>query len=437
MAMIARDPPGRTGDNSRTSKRSIDVIKRLEAFRHEPGAAHLTCAELRWRAITTLEGLQELIARPEFAELDGTVFHSGPWLLALARTVAQRAGSRFHIVVGHDDGRPLIVMPLSTSSRFGVRRLGWLGEGVDDYSAPLVHPVLRASLTQRFAQEAWQKAIALVGGADFIAAGHQPSSIVDTSNPFARYRSVPEAESCHAATLTGDWPALQVDLISASTRKRLQEKRRALARVGDVSLRLLCTRQEKEQGLALLTRWKSAQLEARGSSNPFRSEAFVRLLREAAAGDAAQRNVRLYALTVDGEAYAAAVILVSGGHWLLYQTAFDPNRSKRYSAGQLLILDLMREATEAGAASFDFGFGDDAYKQRFCNRTVELTKSVWAVSALGTLALTVQLAAARGRIAVKRSPLGYGLAMRLRRAMSGPGSRVSYPSRPRERTPAA
>ena len=443
MAMIARDSPGQARSAPRSFKEPVDVFRHLEASAapRETRAADLTCAALRWRAITTLEGLKELIESPAFAALHGTVFHAGPWILSLARSMAGRAGTQFHVVVGYDGKRPLIVMPLSTSARFGIRRLGWLGEGVDDYSAPLVHPELSAALTQRFAEEAWQKAIALVGGADFIAAGHQPSRIAGTGNPFARYRSVPEAESCHAATLGADWPALESDLISNATRKRLREKRRALGRVGAVSLDLLRTPQAIEHGLDLLTCWKSAQLETRGSSNPFRNDAFVRILRDAAAGDEAQENVRLYALSVAGRAYAVAMILVSGDHWLLYQTAYDHARSRRYSAGQLLILDLLREATEAGAGSFDFGFGDDAYKQRFCNRTIELTKSVWAVSALGSMALTVQLAAARARTALKRSPLGYGLAMRLRRIVSGPAgtspaSAVTYPDATRERTSA-
>ena len=446
MAMIARDSPGRAGSASRSFKEPVDVFRYLEvpAPPREPRGARLTCAELKWRAITRLEDLKALIESPAFAALRGTVFHAGPWILSLARSMAGRTGGQFHVVVGYDGEKPLIVMPLSTSVRFGIRRLGWLGEGVDDYSAPLVHPELNAALTQRFAEEAWQKAIALVGGADFIAAGHQPSQIADTSNPFALYRSVPEAESCHAATLSGDWEALEGELISNATRKRLREKRRALGRVGAVSLNLLRTPQEIAHGLDLLTRWKSAQLETRGSSNPFRNDAFVRILRDAAIGDEAQENVRLYALNVADRAYAVAMILVSGDHWLLYQTAYDYARSRRYSAGQLLILDLLREATEAGAGSFDFGFGDDAYKQRFCNRTIELTKSVWAVSALGSLALTVQLAAARARTALKRSPVGYGLAMWLRRIVSsqaGPNSTsptgtVSYSDATRERTSA-
>ncbi len=404
-----------------------DLFYDPEIAREVPTAEEAAIERLRWQVLADPDVVAALSSGPEFGELRGTAFQTGPWLAALARS-ATLDEETAQIVVGLDGEVPAIIMPLGLRVKGGVRRLSWLGDTVNDYSAPLLSPKLWEKLTPRSAETIWRKAAAAIGGADYIVAGHQPVRLHGQANPFVCFNAIREVESSHAARFAGEWPEIERALLSTATRKRLKEKRRALERVDNVSLNLFRTASDIRNALDLLISWKMQQLDARGVSNPFRRESFVKLLHDAAIGDVGQANVRVFGLCVGDQIYAAAVILVGDGHWLLYQTAHDANAGKRYSSGQLLILDLLRQAALSGAEVFDFGFGDDSYKQRFCNETIELAKTVKALTPRGFVALMAELGRHHIRGRLKQSALGYKLATGMRRMLTGTGPEVTRPA---------
>ena len=92
----------------------------------------------------------------------------------------------------------------------------------------------------------------------------------------------------------------------------------------------------------------------------------------------------------------------------LYQTGFDPSYG-RYSAGRTLNAALIKHAAERGARFFDFGYGDEDYKNAICDNSVELTFSVLPLTPRGALAALPLRAALAARRIVKRND-------RLRRA---------------------
>lgn len=61
------------------------------------------------------------------------------------------------------------------------------------------------------------------------------------------------------------------------------------------------------------------------------------------------------------------------GRYLWYKPTFEIELARR-SPGEVLLLQLLRAAVMEGAEIFDFGLGDEAFKQRFANR-VETVRS--------------------------------------------------------------
>ena len=116
------------------------------------------------------------------------------------------------------------------------------------------------------------------------------------------------------------------------------------------------------------------QLDGLGLANRFGRDEFRRFLRNIAAAGAPDQ-VRVYSLTAGGVPLAVTLMICEKKRWLLYQTAYTNDALGHLSPGLILLRHIMHQANDAGAEIFDFGLGDEPYKNKFCE--VHITLS-WA-----------------------------------------------------------
>ena len=176
------------------------------------------------------------------------------------------------------------------------------------------------------------------------------------------------------------WPEIEAELIGKKSRKRLKEKQRALAKNGEFEIRAVTDPEEIDRSCQYLMRWKNDQLERTGATNPFSDPAYRRFLTSACE----RGDIELHAAFLDASPVAVTCLLKSDGIWALYQTGFDPAHS-RYSVGRMLNLALLETASGSGVDVFDFGYGDEEYKQPLCDRSMPLTFSLVPLTLRGRL----------------------------------------------------
>lgn len=104
----------------------------------------------------------------------------------------------------------------------------------------------------------------------------------------------------------------------------------------------------------------------------------------------------LAVMTAGGEPVALEYALWAGDRYHFWFPVYEP-RVGRYSPGILLTIETIRQGTERGFRTFDFGFSGEPYKKYFCNRTERVLEG--EVVAPGWRA-----AAARALDAVERRP---------------------------------
>ncbi len=308
-------------------------------------------------------------------------------------------GESAFFVAGHDGQRCRIVLPLALSERHGLRRIGWLGQAESDYNAPLFDPDLIRALSEEDVRRLWRDAARLAGGADVVFARKQPAAIAGIENPFSAVACGPESDRAHLRNLVRPWPVVETELSSAKSRRRLREKHRALEKLGAVEIRAVSEPGEIRLCAEKLMDWKSEQLDQSGATNPFADAAYRRFFHSICARGVAG----LHGVFIDAAPVAVTCLLADANGWTLYQTGFDRAYS-RHSPGRILNLALLKRASEAGARFFDFGYGDEDYKRSMCNRSLDLTYSIIALSPRGAVAALALRAAMATRRAVKKNP---------------------------------
>jgi CelD/BcsL family acetyltransferase involved in cellulose biosynthesis len=329
-------------------------------------------------------------------------FQSGPWLEAVADAFAGEAQPLF--LAGFEGEACRILMPLAISRRHGLRRLEWLGQAVADYNLPLCDPDFFRDLSNDDVRALWREAARLAGGADVVLARKQPVTVAGVANPFAAVASDFESDRAHQRHLLRPWAEIEAEMATAKSRRRLREKFRAMEKLGDCAIRQASDPAEIRRCAEILMDWKCDQLAGTGATNPFADDNYRAFFLSICERGVAE----LHGIFLKGEPVALTCLLVDPDGTTLYQTGFDPSYG-RYSAGRTLNATLIKHAAERGARFFDFGYGDEDYKNAICDNSVELTFSVLPLTPRGAFAALPLRAALAARRIVKRND-------RLRRA---------------------
>lgn len=320
----------------------------------------------------------------EAFEIDAvsTPFQSWPWLAAWCTSGGSVRVRSVVVVLGYEADALKLVMPLARERRFGMCALTWLGQDISDYNAPLIEEGLLRRLKPAEAGEILLAVATALGGVDCLRLEKQPERLGDAANPFALFNSRSFTCSAHAAHLTGSWESFLAARRSRKSTRRLKEKTNSLAKHGPIVIEEIEAADERRAIVAELAAWKSAQLEARGSRNPFRNGALGNFLVEAAASPGF-RLVRIHALKVGGELAAGVLGLLLGRSYIYYLAAYDWDRFARFSPGAILLTRLMEEMHAKGLEVFDFSNGDEGYKDGWCDSTTELTVTLKPLTLAG------------------------------------------------------
>lgn len=188
----------------------------------------------------------------------------------------------------------------------------------------------------------------------------------------ARLRCVPD-ERQHTIILRNQREEVFKALLGKQHTRRIQNK---LRKAGQLQFRHLDTAQEAAQYLPDFFRHHVRRHAALGRRSPCATPKFCQFLRELIQELEAAGRVRFGVLELNGQPLAWDFGFEVNGKFLLYQHTFDLD-AWHYTPGELLLWNTLEYARDHIAREFDFGRGDEFYKDRFANYSRE-TFSLYA-----------------------------------------------------------
>jgi len=182
----------------------------------------------------------------------------------------------------------------------------------------------------------------------------------------AKLRCVP-ADRQQTIILRGQREAVFKSLLGKHHTRRLQNK---LRKAGELSFRYLESEQEAQQYLPEFFRHHIRRHAALGRQSLCASPDFCQFIKTLIHELTPTGRVRFGVLELDGKPLAWDLGFQVNGKFLLYQHTFDLD-TWHYTPGEVLLWNELKHAKDHVSREFDFGRGDELYKDRFANYTRE------------------------------------------------------------------
>lgn len=275
------------------------------------------------------------------------------------------------VVRTHGSKRLIAVLPLLVRSHLGLKIAEFADLGVCDYCAAIVDPAYARVLATPAVVASVRKQLR---GCTLFIARKVPRRALGTFDLLGKLR--PSALPVHAHFLdpAGSLEAWRRRTSGQCGGKRLDYKRRRLAKKGHLEFRALSEPAEVAAIVDRVRSFRHERFEERGMENLLDDPAYAAFYRRVAHEGVTPRG---YILSLDDRVLAAAFGICADSVFHLLLIGFDRTSIPNASAGLLLIEDIVLDGMRRGERGVDLTIGDQQYKIQFG----ALASDVFTVSA--------------------------------------------------------
>lgn len=373
--------------------------------------------DLRLSVTSHLDSIEEEWRRFE-ERADCTPFQTFDWLATWQRCIGGRAGVKPAIVTGRRrDGELLFIVPLAIEGKWFNRRLVFLGRELGDYNAPLLAPEFPDLVPQAAGVGWWRSVRQLLENRreywhDVVFLDKMPEHVGSQPNPLLCVPTSPHPSSAHVTRLGESWESFYAARRSPATRRRDRGKRKKLEESGMLRFVTADEPTGRTAALAILIQQKSRAFARMGVpdlfARPGHAEFFNALANEA------RRLIHISRLEIGSTCAATNLGLMFRDRYYHVLASYDDGPLARFGPGMAHLHQLMSYAIAQGCRYFDFTIGDEAYKLDWADTQLRLYDHIEAASWSGEVAATRIMLALCAKRCVKRTPVLFALAQRLR-----------------------
>lgn len=346
-------------------------------------------------------------------------YHGLAWCQAWRTTLCQEDGSVPMMALVKDGDTPLMLLPLTLKTRFGVRVLRFLGASIGNQNTGLwdkdfyetVKTGTVRSLLNRICDEA---------RADCLVLQNVPREWHGRAHPLVLETAQQSANAIYLSPVAGPFQELFSKTHSKSSRKNLTRKQRHLQDAGGYQVSICSQRDDIEAGLDAYLCQRETRARITGIPNAFSSPLAHSFLRRAvgldqpppAGGTAA---MSIWTLSVAGAIRATYLCARQGSTLYAYSNSVSHDELLNNSPGLVLIREIIEQlCADPGIAIFDLGLGEERYKTSWSSPE-SLSDNRLAVTFMGQLYSKVQAAKLRLKAAIRNSSQIWPLVRKLRK----------------------
>ena len=347
----------------------------------------------RVRVADTLKEFEDWPRVDRMGQAQCHVFQCAEFLEIWCETIAPARRTQPVFVAVHDAAeRPVLFLALGIERRYGIRVLEFLDGTVSDYTQPVLFPPCM-QLDKPAMRRLWQEIRSSLPRFDLALLDKMPADVGGLPNPFLHLGAVPIEAAGHVMSLEGSPEDLERRLPTRTSHRRL---RRRLAREMPVSLEIARTPEEAQPLLDHVIETKTRKFDETRVPG-FEVPGKLAFYREATRRLPQVRPLNLSAIRAGDTVIATHWGLALGDRFHNLVSGYSDGRWRRYAPGRMLVDDLIRWCHAQGYRSFDFGIGNEAYKDEYCDSTIPLHAATIPVTLRGRFFLGCRAMLARLR----------------------------------------
>jgi CelD/BcsL family acetyltransferase involved in cellulose biosynthesis len=320
------------------------------------------------------------------------------------------------IVIAYDtERRPLLILPLSLRTIYGVRTACFMGGKHVTFNMALWDREFAAAATSADLN-ALISLIRSRAVADVLAMTRQPRRWHQVSNPTALLPNQPSVNGCPVLAIEPG--AASTARVSNSLRRRLKGKERKLQALPGYRYHLATDEAEINRLLDWFFRIKPLRMAEQNLPDVFAEPGVGEFIRDSCLTQLAGggRAIELHALECDEEVIALYAGVADGHRFSMMFNTYTMSENSRYSPGLILVRYIIDHYAEQSYRAIDLGIGSDDYKRMFCKTDEPIFDSFVALSPLGQLAAPAMSANNRAKHLVKNNQMLLRCAQALRGA---------------------
>jgi CelD/BcsL family acetyltransferase involved in cellulose biosynthesis len=359
-------------------------------------------------------------AEPFWRELerDGvlTPYQRFEWVAAWHRNAGAAAGVSPLVAAGFDAaGNPLFLLPLVLVRRGSFLVARFLG---DKHACFNFGPWRRGA---RVSRAELATVIARIRSAvpdlDAIELSDQPESWEGTQNPMLALPHQPSPSLGYRLRLGAPGEEVLARAYSSATRSKLRNKERKLQVLPGYRYVRAGTEADVDRFLDAFFTQKAERFATQGVENVFAAPGIDAFLREACRHGLASGKplVEMHALDTNAGMLALFAGVNDGRRFSAMITSFTLSEHARLSPGLILLTHLVADCADRGLEYFDLGVGEAEFKTSLCDEVEVLFDCFLPLSPRGRLFAAGLAAKASAKRAIKRSPLLWSAAQRIRK----------------------
>ncbi len=307
-------------------------------------------------------------------------FQTFQWSKQWFDTVGKSDGNGVIVIVVYIKGDIRMILPFAYKKKWGVRSIEWMGGIQADYKAPLIDPNFYFS--EKVFSIVWDKIcnVLITNGISYCLFENQPQLIENVENPFYHFFQSYKTEFAHSTQL----PKEHKVYFSTNGRKKIladsRRQRKRLGELGELCFFIADSKSSYEELTRVMIKQKQKRFLEMNVKNII-----------------SHRNVQNFyisfknsfihcsGLKLNNELIATHWGIVFRGRFYYLMPSFEVGRIGKYSAGRLLLEELINWAIDNGCHTFDFTIGGEAYKQDWCESEMAIGRSIIALSFKGKL----------------------------------------------------
>lgn len=333
---------------------------------------------------------------------DNFVFQNFDWLSNSYQTISHGVNLRLCItLITSSDDQILMLLPLGIAKRGLVNCLIWLGGQVSDYHAPLLSIDVEQLFTSSLFLSLWQRICAQLPKFDAIHFEKMPKIINGQVNPFTYLPCVANASKSHFTLLGNNFEQFLKSRLSNNAIKSAKRSQRRIEEQGKVEFVIATQPDQIDRLLRGMIDQKSLSYQELGVADLFATQGIKEFFNTISKNP--NPLVHLSALLLDDQILATHWGLVYKNRFYYLYPSYERNELSKYSPGTVLLWRLFDWCIQNQIAIYDFTIGDEPYKDKWCNSTLDLVDYYQAKTMIGHLLILPLRTAKKLKHSIKQS----------------------------------
>ncbi len=277
-------------------------------------------------------------------------------------------------------------LPLEIRKLFFIKILQWIGTEISDYCNPIISKNFYDYIQEKEFEKIWNNILADIGHFDLILFNNQPSNISNSLNPFTKYLHSIEFSKIYKIELDGNINEYFKNLKSKDNKKfyeiqRTLNKLKSLHKDFNVDFEYSDLNDNKIDFKQVVYD-KIYQLRKKGVKNKLNKD-FIEIFQNLIKLN--QNKFILSRLKINNENVSSCVGIVLNNVYYYYIPMLLSKNYNNFKPGKILILKIIEWCYENKIKYFDFGLGDEKYKENFSNISMPLHRYLTHRSFLGKI----------------------------------------------------